>query len=40
MTGRILTGYRHELQITDRRSSWPLVAVGLALVLLALGVGL
>lgn len=38
MTGRILTGHRHDLQITYRpRSSWPLVLAGLVIVIIARG---
>jgi hypothetical protein len=37
--GRVLSGYRHELQITSKRSSWPLVLVGAGLVAVAMGIG-
>lgn len=37
--GRELTGYRHDLVIYQRRSSWWLVWAGLALVILA-GLGI
>jgi hypothetical protein len=40
MTGRTLTGYRHDLQITDRpRSSWVLVLAAAALVVFARKMG-
>jgi hypothetical protein len=36
---RVLSGFRHELQITSKRSSWPLVLVGAGLVAAAMGFG-
>lgn len=40
MTGHIHSGFRHDLQITTRRSSWPLVLAGVAVFFAAKVVGL